>query len=87
MSNDYTFITDLNDLQYDQIQPSPSAHKPLKYYMNNDSDSDSDSEEDSGIEDNQDWTHYYGVATLIALAIILYYVIKIRKELSELYEE
>jgi len=53
-----------------------------------DSDSDgSDSEDDSGHDNNNTWQHVYGVATLIMLAIILFYVFKIRKELIGMYEE
>ena len=52
-----------------------------------DSDSDDDSEDDSEHSGDNNWHHFYGIATLIMLAIILYYVFKIRKELVGMYEE
>ncbi len=51
----------------------------------NDSDSDSGSDPESSGDGN--WQHYYGIATLIMLAIILYYVFKIRNDLTGMYEE
>lgn len=50
------------------------------------SDDESDAEDDSE-RDGDNWQHFYGVATLIMLAIILYYVFKIRRELTGMYEE
>ena len=49
-------------------------------------DSDNDDDEDSGSGDGY-WLHIYGISALVMLAIILYYVFKIRKELVGMYEE
>jgi len=72
----------------------------LKNYLaGNDSDSDSDDEDeyDEDVEVNvkskskcrcsDTWTHVYGVLILIILAVLLYFVICIRRELVGIYEE
>jgi hypothetical protein len=73
------------------MQGGPDQFDMLRKYLaesaddsDSDSDSDSDDEGDSG---GGNWQHYYGIATLIMLAIILYYVFKIRRELTGMYEE
>jgi hypothetical protein len=66
----------------------------------NDDDSDSDSDVDDndkrkgrfalGLAKNvllNKFVHYYGIAILLLLAVILYIVWMIRRELSELYNE
>ena len=69
----------------------PDQFEMLRKYLaesanESDSDSDSDSDEEGSRMDGN-WQHYYGIATLIMLAIIMYYVFKIRKELLGMYEE
>ena len=109
MSHDYTFISDLNNMQGGGMpmqgggMPMQGGGMPmqggvdqfdmLRKYLaesakdaDSDSDNESDSEDDSGGDDSN-WQHFYGVATLILLLSILYYVFKIRKELTSMYEE
>nr|QBK87470.1 MAG: hypothetical protein LCMAC201_03800 [Marseillevirus LCMAC201] len=121
MSNDYTFISDLNGgNNMNQAYPNP-AGMPMqgggmpmqgggmpmqgggmpgpdqfdvfrKYLAGSvdDSNSDSDSDSDSDSENNEkgsNWQHYYGIMMLMLLVVILYYVFKIRKELTGMYEE
>ena len=80
-------------MQSAPMQQGPDQFDMLRKYLaesdddsDSDSDDDSDTESDSGSNDNN-WLHFYGIATLIMLAVILYYVFKIRKELVGMYEE
>lgn len=100
MSNDYTFIGDLNGGGAN-MQGPPGMNMPIqggpnqfdmirKYLADTADDSDSDSEsddEDDDDGDGYDLQHYYGIPILIMLAIILYYIFKIRQELTGIYEE
>ncbi len=70
--------------------PNDKLDMYQKYLNDSGSDSDSTSDSDSDNESKRssnDRQHYYGILTLILLAIILYYVFKIRKELMGMYEE
>ena len=110
MSQDYTFISDLNNQPqmppqgygqqmppqgYGQQAPAPMYQPPVpnprdlfkNYLAESDDESDDDSEEENDNPRGSNWQHYYGIATLILLAVILYYVFKIRKEISSIYEE
>lgn len=67
--------------------PQGNQFDMLKQYINRSDDSDSDSDdEESGSEGGDNWIHYYGIAILVMLAIILYFVYKIKKELMGIFE-
>ena len=98
MSHDYTFISDLNNsgqmpmqqvpMQQVPMQQVPMQSNMLRKYLAEESDDDeSDSEYDDNDQESHSWQHYYGIANLILLAVILYYIYKIRKELTGMYEE
>ena len=128
MSNDYTFISDLNNGAGMNMNPAgmpmqgggmpmqgggmpmqgggmpmqdggmpipgpgPDQFDMLRKYLADsaedpDSDSDSDSDDEDNENGNGSWQHYYGIVSLIMLAIIFFYVFKIRKELTGMYEE
>lgn len=76
--------------------PDPNQFDMLRQYLAESAD-DSDDDSDSDSEDNDFggstelggnmWQHIYGISTLVFLAIIFYYVFKIRKEIVGMYEE
>ena len=77
--------------QPQQFQPQFNMNGPpqfdrLKQYLSQDDsdNSDDDEETSSGFKY---WHHVYGLATLILLALILFFVIKIKKDINSIYEE
>ena len=94
MTENYNFVTDLQQMQHMpmqhmqhmqqpmQLQMIPQQQMPMQSLIEYDSDEDEDDDEDSG-----SWEHYYGIITVILLCIILYYVYSIRKELTGIYDE
>jgi hypothetical protein len=103
MSQEYTLIGDLNNgnmynqgqMQAFGMQPPPPHPPPNqidminKYLEDTDTHSSSDSSDDESDDNdsNLNWRYFYNIIVLIMLAVILYYVWKIRRELVGIYEE
>jgi hypothetical protein len=75
-------VTPLN--QFDSFQ---------QYLSDVDSDSDDDSDSESEKTSSTKmmhspwWNHLYGLCTLVLLAVILFYVLKIRADILGMYED
>ena len=71
--------------------PPPNQFDMInKYLADTDNDSDEDSSDDESDNDNSlnvNWHYFYNIIVFIMLAVILYYVWKIRRELVGMYEE
>jgi hypothetical protein len=74
-----------------QFQPQfymngPPQFDRLKQYLSQDDSDNSDDEEETS-SGFKYWHHVYGLATLILLALILFFVIKIKKDINSIYED
>ena len=100
MNNDYTLISNLDNIKRmqsvhtsgSQQQDYPNKYDLIQKYLretDNDNDSEDDDETDEECENdcNGTYFHVYGIPAIILLIIILFYVYKIRKELTGMYEE
>lgn len=93
MSNDYTFISDLNNVGMQQMQMPPQEMSYpnnldlLQKYLGDDDDSDDESDSEEYGDDSFNWMHVYGIVSIILLLVILFYTYKIRKELMSMYDE
>lgn len=76
--------------QFPPAIPPPSQFDMIKRYLDDSDESDSESESEEEPKTTSKlftWQHFYGIATLTLLVAILYYVFKIRAELTGMYEE
>ena len=88
-TQNYTFISSTQP-EYQQHQQPPITLIPnYDADVEDETDSNSDSEEESS--DNgggQCYSHhYYSIIIIIMLCVILYILLKVRKELTEVYDE
>jgi len=92
---DFTFLNpgDQGFIPNPEFQPPPqpnlnAQHTLLKKYLSNNDADDSDNESDTDSDDPKTvvYIHYYSIAILVILAIVLYLVYKMHNNLNGLYE-
>lgn len=73
-------------LERPQRQYRPKPQKKIKYESDSEDESDSNSDSDSDSNSENDaphpWHHYYGIIIIGLLVIILFNLIKLRKEIG-----